>query len=59
LTTSQFLANIQEEIGHAASYIPADTPPQFKQLLEQCLKWNPEQRPTFDQIASQLEQIVL
>jgi len=59
LKADDFSFNIKEEIQRAAQYIPADTPPQFKQLIERCLSMNPAQRPTFDEIAAKLEHIDL
>jgi serine/threonine protein kinase len=59
LSVTEFSQQIKVEINRAAQYIPTDTPAQFKSLIERCLKLNPNQRPTFDEIAAEFETIHL
>jgi hypothetical protein len=58
LNISEFAKNAMKEVHIATTYIPADTPPQVFELLEQCLSINPNNRPTFDEIAAELEKIL-
>jgi serine/threonine protein kinase len=56
LTIREFGENLRGELERAAEYIPTYTPSGFKELLEKCLNMDPDQRPTFDQIAEKIEQ---
>jgi serine/threonine protein kinase len=55
LSLQDFVARWQEETSTVAKYIPANTPPHLRQVIQACFSLNPEARPNFETIVDELQ----